>query len=76
VTYQQKFEELRIIFAQKCDNYMRAEKQLSSLMGWGDSAELKEFFYKKKEFDTARSKYHAFLTHARRCRILPDDQFK
>jgi len=44
-------------------------------MGWGDRAELKEFLRKKKEFEAAGNKYHNFLAHAQRYKILPEDKF-
>ena len=75
MTYQQKFEKLRNTFAQKSDRYIRAEKELSSIMGWGDSAELNEFLNAKKEFAEAENNYHNFLSHVRTNNILPDEEF-
>ena len=75
MTNQQKFDELRGIFAQKTEKFIQAEKQLSSIFGWGDSSELNEFLNSKLEFEQAGKKYHDFILQAKEKNLLPDGEF-
>jgi len=75
MTYQQRFEELHNIFTKESNRYIRAEKELSSIMGWGDSTELNDFLNAKKEFEEAGNNYHNFLSYVRKNNISPDEVF-
>ena len=75
MTNQQKFEELRSIFARKTEKLVQAEKQLSSILGWGDSSELNEFLNAKLEFEQAGKKYHDFILQAKEKNFLPEQEF-
>ena len=75
MTYQQKFEELRKEFTQKGNRYIKAEKDLSSILGWGDSVELAEFLNAKQEFEEADKKYHEFLLEIKNNKAFPDSEY-
>ena len=75
MTNQQKFEELRGIFAQKTEKFIQAEKQLSSILGWGDSSELNDFLNSKLEFEQAGKKYHDFILKAKENNFVPEGEF-
>lgn len=76
MTYQEKFAELQTEFALKGDTYIRAEKELSSITGWGDSMELTAFLNAKKEFEEAGNAYHNFLTYVRDNKIDPQQPYR
>jgi len=76
MTYQEKFQELQKEFTQKSDAYIKAQKALSSILGWGDSEELNTFLNAKVEFEEADNAYHDLLNHVRTNNISPDEPFK
>ena len=75
MTYQQRFEELKKTFSETSERYVGAEKQFSSILGWGDSEELMNFLNAKSEFEAASDEYHEFLLHVREKGILPNEEF-
>jgi hypothetical protein len=75
MTYQQRFEQLKQDFTEKSERYLQAEKQFSSILGWGDSDELMQFLNAKSAFEAADDEYHEFLLHVREKGILPDEPF-
>lgn len=76
MTYQDKFNELQKQFEQKSEAYIKAQKALSSILGWGDSDELSTFLNAKVEFEEADNAYHNFLTHLRDNNISPNEIYK
>ena len=75
MTYQQKFEELRKDFVEKGEKYVKAEKLLSSILGWGDSDELNLFLNSKKAFEEADKKLHDFLSDMKEKNIPPQELY-
>lgn len=75
MTYQQKLDELRKEFAEKGSKYVKAEKLLSSILGWGDSDELSQFLNAKKEFEEIDKKMHDFLLQIKEKNISLQETF-
>ena len=76
MTYQEKGDELRKIFTQKSENFISAEKAISSFFGWGDSTELTEFINAKMEFEVAGNEYHDFLVFVKENNISGEQEYK
>lgn len=75
MTYQQKFEELRNDFAEMSDKYIKADKALSEVRGFGDSDLLENFVQAKRDFENAGNNYHDFLVIAKKANAKPEDEF-
>lgn len=75
MTYQQKFDELRDEFAIKSDKYIRADKALSELSGFGEINLVDNFANAKMDFEIAGNNYHNFLVFAQKNNAKPEDEF-
>jgi hypothetical protein len=61
MTKEEKFTDLGIQFQKAGERLMKAQKDLTSFFGWGDSTELSEFLEAKREFEEISKEYHDFL---------------
>lgn len=75
MTYQQKFDELRNAFGESSDKYIRADKALSEVIGFGDASLIENFANAKREFEITGNNYHNFLLFAKNNNAKPKDEF-
>lgn len=74
-TYQQQFEIYHLEFAEKSSAYIKAEKKIT-YSGFGDTALMDDFLFKRKEFEIAGNNYHNFLAYCKKVNAKPNDVFK
>ena len=75
MTYQQKFDELRSDFAEARDKYLKIDKALSEVNGFGDISLISDFANAKRDFEITGNNYHNFLAFAQKNDARPSDEF-
>jgi len=75
MTYQQKFDALRNEFAEASDKYIKADKALSEVNGFGDTGLIENFANTKRDFEITGNNYHKFLVLAKNNNAKPEDEF-
>lgn len=75
MTFQEKFDELHKDFAKKSDEYIKADRSLSDINGFGDAQAPLDFINKKQEWQLAANNYHNFLTYFKNSGKGPSDTF-
>ena len=75
MTYQQKFDELRSDFAEASDKYLKVDKALSEINGFGDISLISDFSNAKRDFEITGNNYHNFLAIAQKNDAKPNDEF-
>lgn len=74
MTYQQLFEKLQKELAEKADVYLRMEKEVAQVKGFGDMGDLMEYRKAKGEWQVASNNYWGFLANIRGRDINPNDE--
>jgi hypothetical protein len=74
MTYQQKFEELYKDFAEKSENHLKANNNLSKINGFGDKFEWDNFVKSKGDWQQAANRYHEFLANFNKIGLSPSDE--
>lgn len=74
MTYEEKFQELRLDFIENSEEYLNAEKKIS-IDCFIDKQDFFDFIQKEINLNHAIFRYRLFLINFMRCYKLPDDEF-
>lgn len=74
MTYQEKFVELREEFAKASDKYLKIDKEISEVNGFGDISLVSRFQRAQKEWEIASNNYNSFLSYTTKNKINPNDE--
>lgn len=74
MTYQEKFVELREEFAKASDKYLKIDKEISEVNGFGDISLVSKFQRAQNEWEIAGNNYNNFLSYTTNNKINPNDE--
>ena len=74
MTYQELFEKLQKKYAEKADIFMKMDKEISQVSGFGDIGDLANYNTAKTEWQLAHNDYWNFLSNTKGRDINPNDE--